>query len=115
MMAGQIMNKQDLAVQFSQDPLEALNKKLDKFFWLAFSVGFIFVVSLLAVVITLLVDSFHFNSATYREYSEKIQTLNALQEENVELQNQNQKNQELILEMQKEILNKMELDNGATE
>ena len=64
------MKKQELQIQFP-DPIEEIHKKLDRFFWVLFSVGFVFVVTLIVMTITLLVDSFHFNSATYKEYSEK--------------------------------------------
>lgn len=59
---------------------------------------------LLVMVATLIIDSFHINSTTYREYSEKIDTLNFMKESNSELLEQNKKNQELILEQQSQIL-----------
>lgn len=62
------------------------------------------VVILLVMVATLIIDSFHINSATYREYSEKIDTLNSLKDENASLSEQNIKNQELIIQQQVEIL-----------
>jgi len=62
------------------------------------------IVILLVMVATLIIDSFHINSATYREYSEKINTLNSMKEINSELLKQNKENQELILKQQNQIL-----------
>lgn len=62
------------------------------------------VVVLLVMVATLVVDSFHFNSATYIEYSEKINMLNTLNDSNAKLLDQNNQNQELILQQQSHIL-----------
>jgi len=100
------MIKQEPQIKFSEDPLETINKKLDKFFWVLFSVGFIFVVTLIVMVGTLLVDSFHFNSAIYKEYSEKTETTNQVLKINKELLDQNKQNQELIIELQKQFLRK---------
>lgn len=97
------MSQKEPQIKFPDDPIETLNKKLDKFFWVLFSVGFVFVVTLVVMVVTLLIDSFHFNSATYKEYSEKINTLNTLQESNNELLEQNIHKQELIVEQQEHI------------
>jgi len=98
------MKKKEPQIKFPDDPFEMISKKLDKFFWVLFSVGFVFVVTLVVMVVTLLIDSFHFNSATYREYSEKINTLEVLQSSNSELLEQNRDNQELIFEQQEQIL-----------
>lgn len=62
------------------------------------------VLVLLVMVASLIIDSFHFNSATYKEYSEKVNTLNFLNSSNNELQNQNKQNQEFILKQQAQIL-----------
>lgn len=62
------------------------------------------VLILIVMVATLIIDSFHINSATYREYSEKIETLNVLRNQNKELLEQNKENQELIILQQKQIL-----------
>lgn len=97
------MNKQKPDIQFPPDPLETINKKLDKFFYVLFSVGFVFVVTLIVMTITLLIDSFHFNSTTYKEYSQKTELTNTTQKINQELLNQNKKNQAIIIEQQKQI------------
>ena len=62
------------------------------------------VIILLVMVATLIIDSFHINSATYKEYSEKTKTLEDIQNINKELLGQNKQNQELILKQQKQIL-----------
>lgn len=62
------------------------------------------VMILLVMVATLIIDSFHINSVTYREYSEKTQSVEGTQQINKELLDQNKKNQQLILEQQQRIL-----------
>lgn len=59
---------------------------------------------LLVMVATLIIDSFHINSATYKEYSQKTESVEQTQKINKELLEQNKKNQELILEQQRQIL-----------
>lgn len=75
-------------------------KRIEKIDLLLFAV----VIILLVMVATLVIDSFHINSATYREYSEKINTLDSLNGNNAHLMEQNNKNQELILKQQNQIL-----------
>lgn len=65
------------------------------------------VVILLVMVATLLIDSFHFNSATYKEYSDKTKSLELIQESNKLLLEQNKQNQLIILDQQKQIQNKL--------
>lgn len=62
------------------------------------------VLVLLIMVATLVIDSFHINSVTYKEYSQKTESVENTQNVNKELLDQNQKNQQLILEVQKQIL-----------
>lgn len=99
------MKQQEPQIKFS-DPIDEINNKLDRFFWVLFSVGFVFVVTLLVMVVTLLVDSFHINSVTYKEYSQKTESVEMTQKANQELLDQNKQNQELIIELQKQILEK---------
>lgn len=61
------------------------------------------IIILIVMVATLVIDSFHFNSATYKEYSNKIESVDNILKTNQELLNQNQNNQQIILEQQKEI------------
>jgi hypothetical protein len=64
--------------------------------------------------IQLVVDSFHINSATYKEYSQKTEAIEVIQKSNevllkqvVDLTEQNNSNQKMFLEQQKEIIEKM--------
>lgn len=76
---------------------ETTDIKMKNFNWLmgavilALFIGFI---AMFASVATLIIDSLHFNSATYKEYAQKTETYNLLFEEN-------KKNQEIIIENQK--------------
>lgn len=54
---------------------------------------------LLAMVATLIIDSFHVNSATYKEYSQKTESVETTQKINQELLDQNKKNQEIIINL----------------
>ncbi|OGT07474.1 MAG: hypothetical protein A2X78_03215 [Gammaproteobacteria bacterium GWE2_37_16] len=61
------------------------------------------VMVLLFMVATLVIDSFHFNSVTYKEYSQKENSIEQMQKINQELLEQNKKNQLIIIEQQKQI------------
>lgn len=56
----------------------------------------------------LLVAYFQFSSATYKEYSHRNESVETAQKVNQELLDQNKKNQELILELQKQIVTLLE-------
>ncbi len=102
------MRKQEPQIKFS-DPIEEIHKKLDKFFWVLFSVGFIFVITLVVMVATLLIDSFHINSATYKEYSQKTESVEMTQKTNEELLTQIKELSEQVKEDRviiKQLLNK---------
>lgn len=67
----------------------------------------VFVIALATMIFmatTLMMDAWHFNSAVYKEYSEKIDTLDQLQATNKSLQLYVQDNQKIILDQQKQIL-----------
>ncbi len=78
---------------------KAADEKMKNFSWLmgavilALFIGFI---TLLAAVATMIIDSFHFNSATYQEYSSKTEIQNKLLEDNKKLM-------EVVLEDKKTI------------
>jgi hypothetical protein len=72
------------------------------------------IVILLVMVATLLIDSFHINSATYKEYSNKIDDLNTLRDSNRQLFEQNRQNQELILKQQDQIMDMLTKQHGST-
>ena len=58
------------------------------------------------MVATLVIDSFHINSATYKEYSQKIESVETTQKINQQLLQDNIRNQDLIIQLQQQILNK---------
>ena len=69
------------------------------------------VIVLLVMVATLIIDSFHLNSATYKEYSLKTESVETSEKANEilleqiqGLSEQNKKNQKLIIEQQEQIL-----------
>jgi len=62
------------------------------------------VVILLVMVASIVIDSARFNSTVYKEYSEKIDTLNSMKEANIELLEQNKENQEIIIELENQII-----------
>lgn len=78
---------------------EAADIKMKNFNWLmgavilALFIGFI---TMFAAVATMIIDSFHLNSSTYREYSQKTETYNLVLEEN-------KKNQEIIKQFLEEL------------
>lgn len=74
--------------KFSSGYLGYIDKKVENMGWLM--VGVVIVCFL--GFITLVIDSFHINSITYKEYSQKL--------------NQYTKNQDIIIELQKQLLNK---------
>lgn len=80
---------------------QEVDKKFDQMTVILLSV----VVILLIMVATLIIDSFHFNSAIYKEYAEKSSAINTIQQTNNALLNQI-KNQQQIIDKQKELLQK---------
>ena len=79
-----------------------IDKKFDQVAILLFTA----VIILLVMVATLLIDSFHFNSAVYKEYSDKIEFSDDLKKMNSQLLEQNNQNKEMIMILQKKISNK---------
>lgn len=72
----------------------------------------VFIIALATMIFmaaTLMIDAWHFNSAVYKEYSEKIDTLGQLRAANKSLQSENKTNQEMILENQRQIMNLLEV------
>ena len=79
-----------------------IEKKLKNINWLMAGiviVVFIGFVTMIGMTTTVIVDSFHINSATYKEYSSKIETQNILLETNKELLEAVKQNQEAIKEI----------------
>ncbi len=72
-----------------------INKKVEHLSWLMIGV----VIVCFLGFITLVIDSFHINSATYKEYSKKADV-------NQQLLEQNAKNQQMIIDLQTQLLQK---------
>lgn len=85
------------------DLVGEMNRKFDFYIKIVISVLVVAVVTMLLMVAGLVLDAWHFNSAVYKEYSEKTELTQNMQKINGELLDQNKKNQELILELQKQI------------
>ncbi len=95
----------DPSIKFD-DPkseLKEVMKRYDRQTNLIISVLIVSFIIMIIMVATLMVDSFHVNSATYKEYSEKVETVDDTLKINKELLSQNTKNQQLILGQQKKI------------
>lgn len=87
--------------------LGEINKKFGEIRQIVFSINIIVVMSLVAIIISLVgifLDQMRFNNVVYKEYSEKIQTLDSIQEANSKLFEQNKQNQNIIIEQQKQII-----------
>lgn len=84
-----------------------VKRRFEKIDNILFGVITAVVVSLVAVVISvigLFMDQMRYNNAAYKEYSEKIQTLDSVRDSNSELLQQNKQNQELIIQQQNQIM-----------
>lgn len=77
-----------------------IKRNFDRLDVILFSV----VIILLVMVATLVIDSFHVNSATYKEYSNKLQALEQIQKSNKEMEIQNSANQAMIIQQQGQII-----------
>ena len=86
---------------------KTVKERFEKIDSILFGVITAVVVSLVAVVIAvvgLFMDQMRYNNAAYKEYSEKIQTLDSVRKSNSVLLEQNKKNQELIIKQQNQLL-----------
>lgn len=84
-----------------------VKKRFEKIDQILFSITIVVVLSLVAIIVSvigLFLDQMRYNNMAYREYSEKIQTLDSVRDINNELLQQNKQNQELILKQQNQIL-----------
>ena len=95
-------NKEEKIVEFI-DP-QAIAEKFDFYTKVILAVLVVAFITLLIMVSTLVIDSLHINSATYREYSEKMQSIESMRESNNLLLQQNKDNQDKILKQQAQIL-----------
>lgn len=91
----------ELMKEAKEKLIEAI-KRIEKIDWTLFAV----VLVLLVMVVTLLIDSFHINSVTYKEYSEKTASVETTQKANEVLLKQIQEISEQNRE-QLEIINQL--------
>lgn len=93
------------------DPIGTINDKFD--FYIKFVVGVLVVavLTMIFMVATLVIDSFHFNSATYKEYSQKTEAIKILEDTNKQQLEQNKENQQTIIDQQKQILEFLKKNN----
>jgi hypothetical protein len=94
-------NKKPLIKIF--DLKEDIAEKFDFYIKIVLGVFIVAFITMLIIVGTLIIDSFHFNSVTYKEYSTKLETQSSLLESNEFLLEMNKQNQELISKNQKQI------------
>lgn len=83
-----------------------INEKIKSVNWLMAGVVlvlFVAVLTMLFMVGGLLLEVWRFNSTVYKEYSEKIESLQSMQKSNEMLLEQNKQNQQIIIEQQKQI------------
>src|SRR4051812_2509627 len=86
------------------DPVSSLEEKFDFYTKVVIGILVFAMLTLLVMVATLVIDSFHFNSATYTEYSNKLGSIDNLSSSTKMLLQQNKQNQDLIIKQQQEIL-----------
>lgn len=86
-MAGQNQQPQ---IQIT-DPVQTIGKKLDFFITIVISILIVGFITLIVTVGGLIIDSFHVNSAIYKEYTAKTETTNQLLEINKQLLETNKK------------------------
>lgn len=79
------------------DPVEELVKRYDRQTYLIIAIFAVAMITMILMVSTIIIDSFHFNAATYREYSQKTDSYNQLLEAN-------KTNQNLIIENNKQMI-----------
>lgn len=85
------------------DPAADIAAKFDYYIKIVVGILVVAVLTMLFMVGGMLLDAWHFNSAVYKEYSEKINALETVQKNNEMLLEQNKQNQELIIQQQKTI------------
>ena len=86
-----------------------INKKLKDINQLVMSINLVVVLSLMAIIVSvigLFLDQMRYNNVVYKEYSQKTESVENIQNINKELLEQNKKNQEIIIELEKQILKK---------
>jgi len=90
------------------DPVSDINKKFDFYIKIVIGILLVAVLTMIFMVSGLLLDAFHFNSATYKEYSDKLEINKEYRQGLEELLRENEENQKMIIEQQKKITNSLE-------
>ncbi len=85
------------------DPYEDLKRKNEYQTNVIIAVFVVALITMIFMGATLVIDSFHFNSATYKEYSQKTEVLSQLNETNKQLLEQNKQLQQQIVDLFSEI------------
>ena len=85
------------------DPVADIAEKFNFYIKVVVGVLVVAVLTMLFMAITILLYVWHFNSAVYKEYSGKIDTLETIQKSNQLLFDSNKQNQEIIIKQQKQI------------
>lgn len=81
--------KEEIGTKLLKEKLDNIQVDLSKINYFLFSIVIVLIVmvaTLIIMVATLLIDSFHINSATYKEYSQKTEVLEILLKQNTENQ-----------------------------
>jgi len=85
------------------DPVGEISKKFDLYIKFVVGILFVAVVTMLLMVGSLLLEAFHFNSATYKEYSERVQSVEQMQKSNDILLEQISSQEKQIIQLQQQI------------
>ncbi|KKP43592.1 MAG: hypothetical protein UR31_C0002G0012 [Parcubacteria group bacterium GW2011_GWA2_33_14] len=86
---------------------EEVKNRFDKIDTILITVVVAIIIALISIVVAvfgIFLDQMRYNNAAYKEYSEKIGTVENTQKINQQLLEQNQKNQAIIIEQQESIL-----------
>jgi len=105
----QRVKKKYLEMEFKLQELHKRAERVDKLLWVVVVVLLVGFVNVIIMAGMLVVDSFHINSVTYKEYSAKINTQNDILENNNFLMEENKKNQKLLKENQDLLLGNQEI------
>ena len=81
-------NKKDPYINIV-DPVSELIKRYDKIIYLVIGIFIVSLTVMIVMVATLIIDSFHFNSAVYQEYSDKMNEQNNMLDTNKTLLDSN--------------------------
>lgn len=96
-------------VNVSSGEIGNLKKKFEKIDQVLFGVMIAVVLSMIAIIVSvigLFLDQMRVNNIIYKEYSQKTESVETTQKINQELLDQNTKNQQIIIELQRQLLNK---------